>query len=275
MRKKQIVLMLFLLMFGLQSATTANEDDLQDPLMTRIAVIIPEIHISSPIPDPAGETAIIRKLLEAGFSRVVDQAQIDKIRDSDVVRALVGGDAEAAIGLGLQLGVDVIIVGEAFSELAGRKTAGNQTLFQCRARVEARAIRTDNGRIIAANGSHATGLDITEFTSSKVSLNNAGELMGDYMVEQLFKQGGTVDQGVRLTVTGIAGYSRLTELERALRGLRGVKTVRINEYAGGAATIDLTVEVSVQTLAAMISDMGAPRMEIMEISGSAMRISIR
>ena len=271
MSKKQIIfLLLFLLLSGLPAA--ADESSLTDPRQARIAVIVPEIHITAQIPDPAGETAILKKFLEAGFTRMVDQNQIEKIRNSNVVKELIRGDTQAAIGLGLQLGVDIIIVGEAFSELVGR-VQGN--MFSCRARVEVRAIRTDNAQIIAATGEHAGGVDLTEFTASKMSLNNAGELAGRYMVEQILKQGERTVNSVKLTVTGIPSFSRVNDLVKALRGLNGVETVRIDEYTAGVATLDLTVSVSVQTLAAMMSDLSSPRMEIVEISGSAMRISIR
>jgi len=308
MYKNQSFLLLFLLLSGFSTAQA--QTDIQQ---SRIAVIIPEFHLSAPmqnlmqepttskstsgkqkssptdlsaatsidrntyavpvkIPDPAGETAIIRKLLEAGFTRVVDQVQVEKIRDSDVVKQLVSGDSEAAIDIGLQLGVDIIIIGEAFSELAGRLPGG---LISCRARVETRAVMTDNGRILTASGFHAGGVDLTEATAAKTSLNNAGEMTGDYIVEQFLKHGGGGASGVKLTVSGISSYSRLTELEKALRGLKGVENVRINEYVGGVATLDLDVAVPVKTLATMISGISVPRLEVTEISGSAIKASMR
>ena len=257
---------------GAAAANANVPDSLQDPRQARIAVVIPEIHISARIPDPAGETAIIRKLLEAGFTRVVDQSQVQRIRESDQVRAMIRGDMDAVIGIGQQLGVDYLIVGEAFSEAVGR-VAGN--MFSCRARVEARIIRTDNARIIAAHGMHAGGVDLVEFNAAKTALNNAGELMGDYFVQQLERMGGSVDSGVKLTITGVTSFARASEIERALRGVRGVETVRMNEYALGVVTIDLTVNVSVQQLAASIGELRQPRLEVTEISGSALKISVR
>ena len=41
----------------------------------RVAVVIPEQHLSEPIPDPAGETEVIRQLIKEGF-RVVDAKQV-------------------------------------------------------------------------------------------------------------------------------------------------------------------------------------------------------
>ena len=38
----------------------------------KIAVVIPEEHIRYRIPDPAGETAVVKKFLEAGFQNIID-----------------------------------------------------------------------------------------------------------------------------------------------------------------------------------------------------------
>jgi len=253
-------------------ATRPQGDSLQDPRQARIAVIIPEVHLTRYIPDPAGETAIIRKLLEAGFTRVVDKNQVDKIRESDAVKAVLRGDFSAATGIGQQLGVDYIMVGEAFSEAVGPVGGG---LFSCRARVEARIIRTDNARIIATNGFHAGGVDLTESTSAKMALNNAGEMMGDYMVKQLLSAGGSTASGVKLTVTGVQSFAKVNELQKALSGIKGVDSVRVNEYNNRVATVDISTSLSVQALAASIGDLRAPRLEVTEVSGSAMKVSMR
>ncbi len=150
-----------------------------------VMVIIPEIHIQRKIPDPAGETEIIRKFIEAGF-RVVDPSVYDNIRNSSTVTS-ASKDASQARSLGLQYGADIVIIGEAFSERAG--DLGN--MISCRARVEARAVSTKDATILAAHGTHAGGADITESSSSKVSLANAGSLMADYLLGQFCKGGGS------------------------------------------------------------------------------------
>jgi len=249
-----------------------GESALQDPRQSRIAVIIPEVHLTRRIPDPAGETAIIRKLLEAGFTRVVDKTQVEKIRNNDITKSALAGDVAAIKGIATQLGVDYIMVGEAFSEAVGFQPGG---MFSCRARVEAKIIRTDNARIIATNGFHAGGVDLTEATSSKAALNNAGEMMGDYMVKQLLSVGGTTSSGVNLTVTGTLSYAKVSEFEKALRTVKGIDSVRINEYSSTVATIDITTSLSVQSLADQLRNMKKPIVEVTEASGSAIKVKLR
>jgi len=217
---------------------------LRDP---RIAVVIPEFHISRTIPDPAGETAIIRKLTNAGFKRLIDPQRINQIRYSNAVKAIMRGDNKEAVNIATNLGVDYLIVGEAFSEFAGNVL--NSGLISCRARVEARLIKADTGEIITAHGTHATGLDITEAIAAKTALNNAGELMGDYMIEKLMSFASNPNKGLQLIVRSVNSFNRVNALEAQLKQVKGVSSVFLREYSGGKAVFDLNYTGTPQTLA--------------------------
>jgi curli biogenesis system outer membrane secretion channel CsgG len=144
----------------------------------RVMVIVPEYHIQMPIPDPAGETEILRKLLEAGF-KVVDPSVLATIRTGKRFKDAVS-DPMAAVALGRDFGADIVIFGEAFSQAASRENGR----FTCRARVEVKAVRTDNAEMLATNGFHAGGQDIAESTASKTALRNAGAGVADYLLGQ-------------------------------------------------------------------------------------------
>jgi curli biogenesis system outer membrane secretion channel CsgG len=158
-----------------------NKDNcslLQSSRIPKIMVIVPEYHIQSPIPDPAGETEIIRKMLEAGF-RVIDPSMFATLRNGAKFKEAVK-DPMSAISLGKEFGADIVIFGEGFSQRAGTE---NKTVT-CRARVEVKAVRTDNAEIIATNGAQAGGQDIAESTSAKTALTNAGSQIADYLLGQ-------------------------------------------------------------------------------------------
>jgi len=216
---------------------------LRDP---RIAVVIPEFHVSDRIPDPAGETAIIRKLTDAGFQRLIDPQRMNQIRYSNSVKAIMRGDKKEAVNIATNLGVDYLIVGEAFSQFAGNVL--NSGIISCRARVEARLIKADTGEIITAHGTEATGVDITEFIAAKKALNNAGELMGDYMIEKLMAFASNPNKGLQLVVR-VTSYSKVNAFEEQLKQVRGVSSVYLRDYSGGKAVFDLNYTGTPQTLA--------------------------
>ena len=146
-----------------------------------VMVIIPEFHIQRRIPDPAGETEIIRQFLRAGF-RVIDPSVYASLSDARRLAA-GGGDAAEARAIGREYGADVVVIGEAFSEMAPGQSQNG--LISCRARVEARAVRTSDASIIAADGRHGGGAEITESASAKTALKNAGAAMADVFLEAM------------------------------------------------------------------------------------------
>jgi len=217
----------------------------------RMMVVIPEQHLArKKVPDPAGETEIIKRLLEKGF-KVVDQSQVKKIRYNDQVRAALAGDDKTAAKIGLQYGAEVIIVGEAFSEFA---TSGGVlgSLISCRARVEARAIRTDTGEIIAADGKHAPGIDISENIAGKKALQDAGGQLGDYLITQILSKwrSEVVDAtSVQLIIIGV-DYQQFAKFKMLLKdSMRGVKAIHQRTFSGKRGVLDIDFKGDPQALA--------------------------
>ena len=197
-------------------------------------MVIPEQHLTrKKVPDPAGETEIIKRLLEKGF-KVVDQSQVKRIRYNDQVRAALAGDDKTAAKIGLQYGAEVIVIGEAFSEFA---TSGGVlgSLISCRARVEARAIRTDTGEIIATDGKYAAGIDISENIAGKKALQNAGGQLGDYLITQILSRwrSEVVDAtSVQLIIIGV-DYQQFAKFKMLLKdSVRGVKAIHQRTFSG-------------------------------------------
>ena len=217
----------------------------------RMMVVIPEQHLARrKVPDPAGETEIIKKLLEKGF-KVVDQSQVKRIRYNDQVRVALAGDDKTAAKIGLQYGAEVIIVGEAFSEFA---TSGGVlgSMISCRARVEARAIRTDTGEIIAADGKHAAGIDVSENIAGKKALQNAGDQLGDYLITQILSRwrSDVVDTTtVQLIISGV-DYQQFAKFKMLLKdSVRGVKAIHQRTFSGKMGVLDIDLKGDPQALA--------------------------
>ena len=182
----------------------------------RIMVMIPEHHLQRLIPDPAGETEIIRQFAEKDFW-VADPQQVSEIRELDQAKRAAQGDNAAAAALGRQFKAEIIIVGEAFSQLAEDDGLGG--LFSCRARLEARAIYCDTGQIVAAHGVHAPGLEITEELASKKALAEAGGKFADYMIKEIIRKwAASVVQGTSITlkITNVT-FKQLVLLEQYLK----------------------------------------------------------
>jgi tetratricopeptide (TPR) repeat protein len=162
-----------------RSGNAQNKPSSEWKKTIRIAVVIPEMLIRRPVPDPAGETRIIQLLLDDGY-KVVEQTSIADLRYSpEVAEALK--DASAAATLARKLKVPIIIIGEAFAEEAA-PTGGFRSW---RGRLEARAIFSDNQEIICTAGEYGSGADSSDLVAGKKALENAGDKVGKIFLKKL------------------------------------------------------------------------------------------
>lgn len=149
--------------------------------MPSIVVIIPETVLRRNPPDPAAETEIVRQLQAAGFS-VIDQQNVNKVRYGDTVRKALNNQPEALSMLGRDLQADILVIGEAFAEEA-EEVSANTSNF--RARLELRAIRIADSKVLAAESIHASGMDITANIAAKKALEEAGRQLAPTLIEKL------------------------------------------------------------------------------------------
>jgi curli biogenesis system outer membrane secretion channel CsgG len=212
----------------------------QDGNGPTVMVVIPEVHIARRVPDPAGETEVIKTLINAGF-KVLDPSVYKTIRESEEFsNAIKSQDAAAASRIGARFGADIIIFGEAFSESTGQQNG----MQSCRARVEARAVSTYNAQILAADGKHAGGMDNSDLVAGKTALRNAGAQMGAYFANTLCeaqgvrKGGGGNGERRSEIVLSNASFSTAGKVETYLKTFKGVKSVT-KSFSNGVARYEL------------------------------------
>ena len=212
----------------------------------KIAVYIPEHHIQYRVPDPAGETAVVKALVEAGFNNVTE------VGSRMNVAKPMNMNANQLTQAAQQFGVDIMIVGEAFSEgvgdpaqwLPGKQSSKMQS---CRARVEAKMFIVKTGQIIAADGKYGSAIDISESIASKKALAEAGQQMGEYFIEQLMTLGSGNRQSLQVIVT-VSDFSKINKVQSALSQVRGVNGINLSNYSGGKGTFSVNYGGSPQTL---------------------------
>jgi hypothetical protein len=225
------------------------------------------------LPDPAGETEIIKILLESGYN-VVDRHQVNKIRYSKQIKAILDGNTEVARQLGVQHGADVMLVGEAISESTGNPFRG---LVSCRARVEARMIKLDTGRIIFADGRHASGIDRSEAVAGKKAIQQASVALGATCVDQLEALNVEVtESAVYLVVTGLKYKEFLIFEEQVLDSVDCIGKVDERSYVDQRATLRVNTTCDSRSLsrALLSKDETAYGIEVVELSTSELVINV-
>lgn len=132
----------------------AVKKSLKDARRPVVAIKIPERHFGGPVADPAAETELSLILQQCGFA-VVDEKSSQP--------------------------AEIEITGQAFSAYGVRR--GN--LISCKARVELKAQRKADGKILAADRETTVCVDLTEQTAAKTALQLAAADLASRLAPKL------------------------------------------------------------------------------------------
>ena len=251
----------------------------------KVMVVLPESHRPRPrpqgpaaggvvgafvfVPDPAGETELLRVLLANGFIGV-DQKVAQQARKTRQAWERLRGNLKAAQELGLEQDADVVVLGEAFSEFAGEARG----FVAARARVEVKAIDVKTGAILYTDGAEAGASDIAENIAGKKALRKAAQLLAVDLAEALIKKWNP-EESLRealakrelvVEVRQVEDFAELVKVEQALKQLGGTSTVNVGQLADRVATIDLTYTGSSWQLAKRLDELEDPDVVILEVT---------
>jgi|GEM_PF-3499041 hypothetical protein len=236
---------------------------LRDP---RIAVIIPEFYQSSALPSSSSGAMVIEHLRDAGFKHVIDARQLQNIQHDQILRAILDNDYDSAKILATTEKLDFVIVGEATSQYIG--DLYNSGIHSSRAHIAAKVLKVDTGEIIAAHDFDASGADVTPAVSAKKALSACGDKVGEYMVKQLMEYASDPDKPVTIIIKR-ATFQKLNDIQQALKGVSGVKSVFLRSYNTGIAQIDVIYTGSPKVLADAMQNADGVSLDILGISNSS------
>jgi TolB-like protein len=145
-----------------------------------VGVLVFEEHVGSTRGvDPAAQTEIQVVFKRLGFS-LKEVAGKDRLTG---LRAFLRGEAEFAGSI--RPNVDILILGEAFSEYAGRVGG----LVSAKARLEVRAIRVKDAEILAVFHDSTAAADLAEHFAGKKALEELGRKASVALAMPVAKEG--------------------------------------------------------------------------------------
>ncbi|MBI5183784.1 MAG: hypothetical protein HY999_05425, partial [Nitrospinae bacterium] len=155
-----------------------------------VAVIINERDdnkIKNPLADlgegrSISESIMIQRFQEKGLD-VMDRHILERSIDRNLMMEAISGDMEAAISIGIQAGVEVIIIGNAVINREVEDINKERESFT--ANISARAIRIDKGTILCAKSEFATILSKDEIEGSYQALREASERLSSFLIDKI------------------------------------------------------------------------------------------
>lgn len=185
------------------------------------------------------ESTLAERFMAAGFP-VVDSQTVRRNLPRDKALRLLEGDERAAAVAGLQFGAQVVITGTAISKNAGGKLLGTN-MQSLQATVQAKAVRTDDARVIATHSAQEAQAHIDEIQGGVLAIQKATRKVADVLIADILRQevsGGT--KQITLMISGLVSYRHLMAVRNFLeRGLKGVQGVQQRQFTQGSAELTL------------------------------------
>lgn len=165
------------------NATEPHRSVRSDDSSVRVLVMIPETLDRVPVRSPRAEAIIMRKLIEGGMV-VIDQEQIDEIRNPDEIKNfLLKGTSKQARWLGKQFGVDMVVIGEAIGQTFDSNIAGGR-FISTDVQLLAKVISVKTGNVIETLSVEGKGIGKSPLISGKKGFEKAGKQMGKLILEK-------------------------------------------------------------------------------------------
>lgn len=228
----------------------------------RVAVLLQEYIKERPNSEGNATRALTQALLDKGFKVVTLPSKTDQDADPIEVARTLNRDK-----------VELLCAGFARAQSLGveKKLGGMASL---RATLSFRVIEVGTGEILQTVSQIASGIEGTpEIAAQKAFEAAAGLAAGDLanLPSELSKRA-----HVEMTISGLKSFSVLSQLEKSLMGVPGVKDLYLRSYSqeSGVAVLDVMADqVSPQELADHAIKIGGSDWSIYQVSGRMVQLN--
>lgn len=197
---------------------------------------------------------LTNKFLEKGFTFVDKDVVLRKLQRESVLAALEG-DNKSAESIARESGAEVLIMGKAVAKEAsgGPAVLRQSGMVSCQATLNLRAVRADDGTIIAVTSQQAPAVHVDNVTGGTQALIKAADLAAEDLTKKILKvwqqdvYSGTT---IQMRVMEVPSFADLAKFRDMLKThVRGVQNVYQREYSGSTALLDLDVRASASQIA--------------------------
>ena len=213
-----------------------------------------------------------------GFN-IVDPETVKANITRDKALRILEGDDRAAAAAGLQYGAQILVIGKALSKNAGGKLLGTQ-MQSIQAVVTARAIRTDDGKVIASGSEQATKAHIDEVKGGVLAIQEASEKLGESLATNILdrwkKEAYGSSQEMTLVISNLVSYRHLAFIVDFLeKEVQGVKNLQQSSFNSGVAELGLDYAGKLRELAKFLTMKGFTGFRLEPTNFTQNRIDLR
>lgn len=219
------------------------------------------------------ETVLMEKMMEKGF-RFVDKQTVMRKLKRNQLQAALNGDVMVAQQIAQQTGAEVLLIGKALSKPAsgGPRVLQQAGMVSCQANINLRAVRADDGSILATASQQAAAAHIDQITGGTLALKKAANFIADDLAGKIVEKwqqdvySGTT---INLRLLDVPTFSDLVKFKNLLPVVvRGVQNLYQRDFSAGTAEFELDVKGSANQIAEemAVKDFSPYKVEVLNVS---------
>ena len=239
---------------------------------------VDERYESSNSHDLVVEEALNERLLEVGFTHVVDANQVARLRNSELLNSIYQGTT-GLTDESEERPVDYLVLGKCKADaynvrVPDGKGGYRETLLQsARAVLEIRLVDYATGNIAATFSAEGQGVENTQELAQIKAKQAAAAVAAQKLEEKFHKVAAKAFQGLQVTVK-TSDRAQVDRLMQALRNLSGVQNVYFREMSNGKAVLEVDSAQKPHVLVRMLQEQAGLNIYVLSISGSELKISM-
>lgn len=249
---------------------------LNDP---RIAVVVlNNKNYGEAVNDEISETAMNEKLLELGFSHIVDANLVSKLQDSQLLNSMYNGE-RGLVGDVSSYGIDYLVLGKSKTDAQNIQVPGrndyyvNTLLNSGRASINVKIIKFDTGDIVGTFSVDGQGIEGSIQRASDKALRDAANKAAEKLQEKFKKLSASVSGGMQIKVSAY-DYSKVQQLAEELRTIFGVQNVFIREHNGNKAILELDTTQKPHYILQTLKGRSKLGIFVEKVSNSSLELSV-
>ena len=249
---------------------------LNDP---RISVVVLGTDINGQLGhDLLSESALNDRLLEMGFSHVVDAAHLNSLMDAKLLNNIYNGQIGLS-GVGKDNSIDYLVLGRATTRANKITIPGQQggyieaPLTTATTMLTAKILKFDTGDLVGTFTVEGKGVQNTPELASDKAIMNAAAKAAPLVEEKFKKLAVKTGQGLQITITANTDQ-KIDQIISELRSLGAVQNVTLRSQNSGKALLSVTTDQKPHALLQMLKAKTTLGIFVENISNSAMEINV-
>ena len=218
------------------------------------------------------ETEINALLAQKGFE-LVDQAQLERIKDKEQARQALAGNVAAASQLGLMFGAQYVIVGKAVVQDAGEAFPGSG-IKSIQSSVQLKVIQSQSGLLLGSVVENGVAAHVSQLTGATLSIKQAVKKATDaYLVDAItdsFQDYLNNGSPLKLHVNGVTSFRLYKQVSAVVESIEPVVSSKKEGWnkTGGLLILDLRFKGTSEDLAELLDgkSFGNNRLEVVDFA---------